>query len=108
MAVAVSINLFYGRGTRICVSMLVGICFLLRCSEHVGAKTATAVLLTRKHVTFFDYNGHAISYRNVWKIAAHSLALNIEFSKTDLSGFGRTPIIVYTGCMHSVYIGKMD
>ena len=74
---------------RIFVAMTVGIYFLLRCSEHIGSKTATAVPLTRKHVTFFDKTGTPIRYNDIGIITADKVTLNIEFSKTDLSGFGR-------------------
>lgn len=79
--------------TRAFVCQCVGIYFLLRRSEHIEAKVGTAkgtaITLTRKHITFFDSSGRPIPYMNVKRVRAVSVALNIEFAKTDSSGKGR-------------------
>ena len=62
---------------RVFVAMAVGILFLLRCSEHVESKNGTAVPLTRKLITFIDYNNRPIPYAMVGHTEAKRVVLNV-------------------------------
>ena len=71
-------------------AMAVGIQCLLRRSEHLYSKDGTATPLRREHVTFFAHGGSVIDYGAVGcGVPAASVMINIEFAKTDASGFGR-------------------
>jgi hypothetical protein len=78
---------------RVYVVQALAINFLLRKHEHIeppdNAIVGTATKFTRKHMTFFDVNEVPISYVNVGKIKAMSVAVNIPYSKTDPKGHGR-------------------
>jgi hypothetical protein len=75
---------------RIFVVMAVGIFFMLRRSEHIVAKGGAGPSpLTRRHVVFFDQEDMRIPYEEVGMRRARKVMLNVEFSKTDHSGFGR-------------------
>ena len=70
--------------------MAVGIMFLLRCSEHIESRKSTCVEpVRRKDFTFVASNGDIIPYHLVGHIAAESVTINVKFSKTDQSGYGR-------------------
>jgi hypothetical protein len=76
--------------TRMYTVMTVGIWFMLRRSEHIvapGLKGKSRLL--RRLVVFFDKNGDRIPYEEVGHTKAAKVILNIEFAKTDQSGFGR-------------------
>jgi hypothetical protein len=75
---------------RMFVVQAVGIMFMLRRSEHVYARGGSAPLL-RSHVIFWDGRGAIIPYREVGIRRAEKVTLNVVFSKTDQSGFGRRP-----------------
>jgi len=76
---------------RVFVAMAVGIFFMLRRSEHlVGLQRKGPSRLTRRLVVFFDAKNKRIPYAEVGvRVKAQKVALNITFSKTDHSGFGR-------------------
>ena len=71
--------------------MAVGIFFMLRRSEHlVGLQRKGSPRLTRRLVVFYDAKNRKIPYSEVGgRVKAQKVALNIAFSKTDHSGFGR-------------------
>ncbi len=75
---------------RMFVVQAVGIMFMLRRSEHVYARGGVPPLL-RSHVVFWDKRGMIIPYREVGSRRAEKVTLNVVFSKTDQSGFGRRP-----------------
>lgn len=78
------------RQRRVFVAMAVGIFFMLRRSEHLIAKDRKGPSpLTRRCVLFFDGNGLPIPYARVGLTVAEKVMLNVTFSKTDYSGFGR-------------------
>ena len=72
---------------RIYVVMLTGICFILRKSEHIGAKDKRPI--ARTGLTFYDKMG-VIPYEEVGpgRPATHVI-INIKFSKMDQTGYGR-------------------
>lgn len=73
---------------RIFVSMVMGITFLLRKSEHIGSMDKLPI--SRRAVTFFDKYNRAIPYKEVGlNTKAQSVLANIQYSKTDLFGMGR-------------------
>ena len=72
---------------RVFVSMIVGITFMLRKSEHIGSTDKDPI--NRLDVTFFDESGQRILYKDVGKRVAQSVILNVQFAKTDPSNFGR-------------------
>jgi hypothetical protein len=74
---------------RIYTCMAVGIFFMLRCSEHIKKSRSNELPLLRRHFVFFDVSGKVIPYDRIGYLKAFSVAINIEFSKTDASGFGR-------------------
>ena len=76
---------------RVFTSMAVGINFMLRRSEHlIGVGKRGPSLLLRNLVVFFDEKGARIFYRLVGLgVKAFKVSLNVTFSKTDASGFGR-------------------
>jgi len=71
------------------VAQVVGIQFMLRKSEHMQTKGATAATCTRRHVTFLDDNSRPIPHQLVGMRKAHWVILNIPFAKCDASGYGR-------------------
>ena len=75
---------------RVYVSMLTGICFILRKSEHIGAKGVKGKPpIKRKSFTFFDARG-VIPYDQIGPgRPADLVTINIDFSKCDQTGFGR-------------------
>jgi hypothetical protein len=75
---------------RLFVCQAVGVMFMLRRSEHVYYKSGKAPLL-RKHLTFFDKAGGVIPYWRIGSVPAKKVVINVTFSKTDHSGFGRRP-----------------
>ena len=75
---------------RLFVCQAVGVMFMLRRSEHVFYKGGKAPLL-RKYLTFFDSNGAIIPYGRIGAVPAKKVVINVTFSKTDHSGFGRRP-----------------
>ena len=75
---------------RMFVVQAVGIMFMLRRSEHVYAREGTPPLL-RRHVMFWDERGAVIPYCEIGQRRAAKVTLNVVFSKTDQSGFGRRP-----------------
>jgi len=66
-----------------------GILGLLRCSEHIRNKRATALPFLRRNLTFHDYSGRVIPYAQVGLIEAASVHLNVKFAKNDQAGCGR-------------------
>jgi len=74
---------------RLYVAQRVGILGLLRCSEHIHKKNATAVALRRHHVTFHDYKGQVILYDDIGRTPAARVYINVKFAKNDQSGCGR-------------------
>jgi hypothetical protein len=75
---------------RMFLVMIVGIYFLLRCSEHIQSKAGTnASPVTRNHFTFYDIHGRKIPYDMIGRVEADLVIISIDFSKTDRSGFGR-------------------
>ena len=76
---------------RIFVCQVVGITFLLRRSEHIVKRKQKDAPLLRRHLTFFDRSNKPIKYEDIGKQAhkASSVTLNVIFSKTDQSGYGR-------------------
>ena len=76
---------------RLFTAMAVGIFFMLRRSEHlIGVGKRGPSLLIRRLIVFFDIRGDRIAYSQVGLATkAHKVSLNITFSKTDASGFGR-------------------
>jgi hypothetical protein len=74
---------------RIFVALCVGIYFMLRCSEHVWSKKATAVKLKRSMFTFFDTKGLPIPYAQIGLTSASSVAINVKYGKVDSKGQGR-------------------
>jgi hypothetical protein len=70
------------------VAMAVGIHFMLRKSEHIWSK-GTASPMKRKHLAFFDAKNQLIPYEQVGLKRAMLVMSNVEFAKTDQSGFGR-------------------
>jgi hypothetical protein len=74
---------------RVYVAQTVGSQFMLRKSEHIGSPVATATKMTRRKVVFFDIDNKPIPYAKVKKVKAMSVWLNVDFAKTDASGFGR-------------------
>jgi hypothetical protein len=76
---------------RMFVVQAMGIMFMLRRSEHVFAKKGGVSPLLRRHVVFWDARGIRIPYHEVGSRTAMKITLNVEFSKTDQSGFGRCP-----------------
>ena len=74
---------------RMLVVQKVGILGLLRCSEHIHNKRATAVPFIRKNLTFHDAEGNVIPYPKIGLIRAASLHMNVKFAKNDQAGCGR-------------------
>jgi hypothetical protein len=74
---------------RVYTCMAVGIFFMLRCSEHIKLSRSEKLPLSRRHIIFFDESEKVISYNNIGRKKAQSVSINVEFSKTDASGFGR-------------------
>jgi hypothetical protein len=74
---------------RVYTAMAVGIYFMFRCSEHIESKRGVATPVRRNQVIFFDLNGAHIPYLFVGQVVASKVPINIPFSKTDHSGFGR-------------------
>lgn len=75
---------------RVFIVMAVGIFFMLRKSEHLVAKGGVGPSpLTRKCVLFFDKRGNTIPYKHIGVMQAEKVMIDITFSKTDHSGFGR-------------------
>ena len=74
---------------RIFVALCLGIYFMLRCSEHIHSKKATAVKLTRRMFTFMDAKGSLIAYSQIGVVQAESVAINVPYGKTDKKGRGR-------------------
>jgi hypothetical protein len=78
---------------RLFLVMVIGIMFLLRCSEHIESKVSTLVQpVLRQDFIFRDKHGHVIPYDHVGNVPAESVTINIKFSKTDHAGFGRRPV----------------
>jgi hypothetical protein len=69
----------------------VGINFMLRKSEHIVTKGMTTSKLLRHLLVFYDHNGKRIPYAHIGRVKAEKVLLNVEFAKTDHSGFGRRP-----------------
>lgn len=67
----------------------VGIVFMLRKSEHIKAKDTLRLPLLRSEVLFSDRENRLIEYKNIGKTQAWYVTLNVQFSKTDQSGYGR-------------------
>jgi hypothetical protein len=74
---------------RVYTAMAVGIFFMFRCSEHIESKRGVATPVRRDQVVFFDSSGAHIPYSSVGQISAAKVTINVPFSKTDHSGFGR-------------------
>ena len=75
---------------RMFLTMMMGICFLLRCSEHIKSKEGTLVKPVRRdQLTFFDQDCNRIPYRKVGVVKATQVTINIPFSKADQLGLGR-------------------
>ena len=74
---------------RLFTCMAVGIFFMLRRSEHIHSARGTATPVHRRNLTFFDEQNRVIPYLLIGKTKAEIVTLNVEFSKTDSSGFGR-------------------
>ena len=72
---------------RIFICMCVGITFMLRKSEHIGSIDVRQI--RKRDLTFFDNKNTIIKYQDVGKVQSHRLVINVEFSKTDQSGYGR-------------------
>jgi len=75
--------------TRVFVCETVGIVFMLRKSEHIINKKSSKLPLLRSQVLLFDKDSKPISYTDIGIIKAWAITLNIQFSKTDPSGYGR-------------------
>jgi hypothetical protein len=71
------------------LALMLGIFFLLRKSEYLQDRTKQKLGLSFESVCFLDKNGELISWENIGKIRAMRVSLNIAFSKTDQSGYGR-------------------
>jgi hypothetical protein len=72
--------------------MAVGICFLLRMSEHMGSnkKGALAKALTRGDIFLYDRFGQLIDYPSIGKgTEAKRVVISIPYSKKDGHGRGR-------------------
>ena len=76
---------------RMFVIQAVGIMFMLRRSEHVYYKDGKRPPLLRRHVVFWDEDGKDLPYESIGPRRAIKVSLNVTFSKTDHSGFGRRP-----------------
>ena len=50
-----------------------------------------APLLLRRHLLFWDEKGAVVPYVEIGRRGAAKVTLNVVFSKTDQSGFGRRP-----------------
>jgi hypothetical protein len=75
---------------RLFLVMTVGIMFLLRCSEHIESRKSTRVVpVRRNNFVFFDNSGNVIPYELIGHVMAASVTINVNFSKTDQSGYGR-------------------
>ena len=74
---------------RIVVALCLSIYFMLRCSEHIFSKKATAVKLTRRMFTFMDAKGSLMAYSQIGVVQAESVAINVPYGKTDNKGRGR-------------------
>jgi hypothetical protein len=77
------------QANRLFTCMAVGIYFMLRRSEHIHSAGGTATPVHRRNLTFFDKQNQVIPYERIGKVKAEIVTLNVEFSKTDSSGFGR-------------------
>ena len=73
---------------RIFACMCVGITFMLRKSEHIGSIDVKQ--LRKRELKVFDKKNNLIKYCDIGgNIQAQRLVINIEFSKTDQSDYGR-------------------
>jgi hypothetical protein len=79
---------------RLFVVQAMGIMIMLRRSEHVFTKKGGRAPLSRRHLVFWDGAGREIDYVRVGVVRAEKLSINVTFSKTDHSGFGRRPAYV--------------
>jgi len=77
---------------RIDLAMAIGICFLLRMSEHIGSnkKGVLAKKLTRRDIFLYDRHGQRIEYNRIGKgVDAAKVTISIPYSKKDGHGKGR-------------------
>ena len=77
---------------RVFLSLMVGICFLMRIGEHLqpaAGYKGTAQALLRRHITFTDQNDRPIAYSNVGHVKAYGVHVNTTHGKTDSKGAGR-------------------
>jgi hypothetical protein len=71
------------------IALLIGIFFLLRKSEYLKDSDKKKNGLRFKSICFIDYLGEVIPWEKVGKVLARRVSLNVAFSKTDQSGYGR-------------------
>ena len=62
---------------------------MLRKSEHVVSKDTSRLPLLRSEILFSNRENRVIEYKDVGRIKAWYITLNVQFSKTDQSGYGR-------------------
>ena len=75
---------------RMFLVMVVGISFLLRCSEHNKSKaTTSASPVTRNNFIFWRADGTRIPYNRIGLDVAETVMISVKFSKADQSGYGR-------------------
>ena len=74
------------QANRLFTCMAVGIFFMLR---HIHSARGTAMPVHRRNLTSFDKQNKVIPYKQIGRSKAEIVTMNVEFSKTDSSGFGR-------------------